>query len=81
MNLYQALSVIRNCAVASQQAQSAQFRSALKVIDRKLVGLERKMAWRGAPSGTIPRHMFEPRQTIPDCAAIGAEQQEKKEGA
>ena len=70
MNLYTALSVIRNCAVASQQARSPQFLTALKVIDKKLVGLERKRAWREAPGGTIPRHMFEPRQTIPDCAAI-----------
>lgn len=69
MNLYTALSIIRNVAVRSQQADSSQFRAALKIVDNKLVGLERKAAWRMAPAGTIPRHMFEPRQTIPDCAA------------
>lgn len=73
MNLYTALSIIRNVAVCSKQAESTQFRTALKIVDNKLVGMERKAAWRGAPAGTIPRHMFEPRQTIPDCAANAPE--------
>jgi hypothetical protein len=73
MNLYTALSIIRNAAVTAQQAESPQFRTALKVIDNKLVGLERKKAWRECPQGMIPRHMYEPRQTIPDCAASSSQ--------
>jgi hypothetical protein len=68
MNLYTALSIVRNAA-ARQSEPSTQLASAIKVVDRKLVGLERKMAWRETEQGTIPRHMFAPRQTIPDCAA------------
>jgi len=80
MNLYTALSIIRNSAVASQQTDSPQFRSALKVVDNKLVGLERKAAWRGAQPGTIPRHMFAPRQTLPDCATATGGPRPRPEG-
>ena len=67
MNLYTALSIVRNAA-ATRVDVSAQLASAIRVIDRKLVGLERKAAWRDSPQGTIPRHMLEPRKTIPNCA-------------
>ena len=46
MNLCEALIIVRNCALASEQTKTRRGAAALKVIDRKIQGLLRKKGWR-----------------------------------
>lgn len=56
MNNLEAFTIVRNCALASQQIRTPRGKSALKVMDRKLQSLMRKAAWREGVA-TTPIHM------------------------
>lgn len=56
MNNFEAFTIIRNCALASQQIATPRGKTALKVMDRKLQSLMRKAAWREGMA-TTPIHM------------------------
>ena len=46
MNICEALIIVRNCALASQQMKTKRGQAALKVIDKKIQGLIRSKGWR-----------------------------------
>ncbi|MDE2107432.1 MAG: hypothetical protein KGL39_60105 [Patescibacteria group bacterium] len=55
MNLCEALIIVRNCALASQQMKVKRGQEALKIIDRKIQGLLRSKGWRESYR-TMPIH-------------------------
>jgi len=64
MNNLEALTILRNCALASAQMHTKQGQAALKVVDRKLQSLLRKKAWRDG-NGATPIHMGLPTWQYP----------------
>lgn len=59
MNMFQALTIVRNASLVSAQMRTKQGIEARKVIDRKLQSLARKKAWRDG-MGAMPVHMGDP---------------------
>lgn len=64
MNLTDALVIVRNCSLQSDQMKTKQGQAALKVVDKKLQSLFRKRAWRNATCGT-PIHMGDEKFLYP----------------
>lgn len=56
MNLLEALVIVRNSSLRSEQMKTRRGQSALKVVDNKIQSLLRKKAWRDG-NGSIPVHM------------------------
>lgn len=65
MNLLEALLCVRNAAARSEQMQTRQGQAALKIVDKKIQGLQRKKAWRDCRgSGRMPDHMIDPAHPL-----------------
>lgn len=60
MNLLDALSIVRNCAMSSHQLSTKQGQTALKVVNKKIASLSRKKEWRTCGAGEMPAHMRYP---------------------
>lgn len=70
-----ALTIVRNCSLRSEQMRTKQGQAALKVVDRKIQSLLRKKAWRDASgTGLMPVHMGDSAFLYP----IPAYKEEKK---